>query len=67
MHDSNQHLQAANDYLLDTSASIFLQGQRSSNVVSEHFQDASHFWEVEDQRQKFLHSHGFNSNLCSVH
>lgn len=52
--------QAANDYLLDTSASIFLQGQRSSNVVSE---DGSHFWEG----QKFLHSHGFNSNLCSFH
>ncbi|CAK8568079.1 unnamed protein product [Lathyrus sativus] len=55
--------QTTNDYnhLLDTSASIFLQGQRS-NVVSE---DGSHFWEVEEQRQKFLNSHGFNNNLCS--
>ncbi|CAJ2641285.1 unnamed protein product [Trifolium pratense] len=55
--------QTTNDYLLDTSTSIFLQGQRT-NILSE---DGSHFWEVEEQRQKFLNSHGFNNNLCSFH
>ncbi|RDX61502.1 Transcription factor bHLH137, partial [Mucuna pruriens] len=53
------------DYLLDNSASFFLQGQRP-NVFSE--EDAgSHFWEAEDQRQKFLHPYGFSNNLCSFH
>ncbi|WJX35084.1 hypothetical protein P8452_23123 [Trifolium repens] len=56
--------QTTNDYLLDTSTSIFLQGQsQRTNILSE---DGSHFWEVEEQRQKFLNSHGFN-NLCSFH
>ncbi|XP_058781286.1 transcription factor bHLH137-like isoform X1 [Vicia villosa] len=63
MNTPTNIFQTTTDYnhLLDTSASVFLQGQRS-NVVSE---DGSHFWEVEDQRQKFLNSHGFNNNLCS--
>ncbi|XP_027339645.1 transcription factor bHLH137 isoform X2 [Abrus precatorius] len=54
----------ASDYLLDNSASFFLQGQRS-NVFSE--DTGSHFWDVEDQRQKFLHPYGFSNNLCSFH
>ncbi|KAK7350731.1 hypothetical protein VNO77_09638 [Canavalia gladiata] len=54
----------ASDYLLDNSASFFLQGQRS-NVFSE--DTGSHFWDAEDQRQKFLHPYGFSNNLCSFH
>ena len=53
------------DYLLDNSVSFFLQGQRS-NVFSEE-DTGSHFWDAEDQRQKFLHPYGFSNNLCSFH
>ncbi|TKY73698.1 dimerization protein [Spatholobus suberectus] len=56
---------AASDYLLDNSASFFLQGQRS-NVFSEEV-TGSQFWDAEDQRQKFLHPYGFSNNLCSFH
>lgn len=55
----------ASDYLLDNSASLFLQGQRS-NVFSEE-DTGSQFWDAEDQRQKFLHPYGFSNNLCSFH
>ncbi|KAJ1417848.1 Myc-type, basic helix-loop-helix [Sesbania bispinosa] len=55
----------ASDYLMDTSTSLFLQGQRSTNVLSE--DTGSHFWDAEDQRQKFLHPYGFSNNLCSFH
>ena len=55
----------ASDYLLDNSVSFFLQGQRS-NVFSEE-DTGSHFWDAEDQRQKFLHPCGFSNNLCSFH
>ncbi|KAL2347092.1 hypothetical protein Fmac_001092 [Flemingia macrophylla] len=51
------------DYLLDNSASLFLQGQRS-NLFSEE-DTGSHFWDAEDQRQKFLHPYGISNNLCS--
>ncbi|KAI4336376.1 hypothetical protein L6164_014910 [Bauhinia variegata] len=54
---------AANDYLLDDSASILLQAQRS-NVFTEDC--GSQFWEVEEQRQKLLNSYGFSDNLCSL-
>ncbi|KAG5046093.1 hypothetical protein AAZX31_06G158400 [Glycine max] len=53
------------DYLLDNSVSFFLQGQRP-NVLSEE-DTGSHFWDAEDQRQKFLHPYGFSNNLCSFH
>ncbi|KAJ7957191.1 Transcription factor protein [Quillaja saponaria] len=55
----------ASDYpLLNNSASLLLQGQRS-NLISE--DGGSLFWEVEDQRQKFLNPYGFSNNLCSFH
>ncbi|KAK7316853.1 hypothetical protein RJT34_00609 [Clitoria ternatea] len=54
----------ANDFLLDNSASFFLQGQRS-NVFCE--DTGSQFWDAEDQRQKFLHPYVFSNNLCSFH
>ncbi|XP_047168515.1 transcription factor bHLH137-like isoform X2 [Vigna umbellata] len=55
----------ATDYLLDNSASFFLQGQRSTMFSEE--DTGSHFWDAEDQRQKFLHPYGFSNNLCSFH
>ncbi|KAK7282108.1 hypothetical protein RIF29_10651 [Crotalaria pallida] len=54
----------SNDYLLDSSASVFLQGQRL-NVFSE--DTSNHFWEAEEQRQKFLHPYGFSNNFSSYH
>ncbi|CAL0305205.1 unnamed protein product [Lupinus luteus] len=51
-------------YLLDNSTSVFLQGQNPNAL----FEDiGSHFWDAEDQRQKFLHPYGFNNNFYSFH
>ncbi|KAE9604244.1 putative transcription factor bHLH family [Lupinus albus] len=43
---------------------VFLQGQRP-NVLFEDI--GSHFWDAEDQRQKFIHPYGFSNNFCSFH
>ncbi|RDY03405.1 Transcription factor bHLH137, partial [Mucuna pruriens] len=53
---------ANNDYLLDHSSSLFLQGQRP-NVFFEY--TGGQFWDVEDQRQRFLHPYGFSNNSGS--
>ncbi|KAG5024209.1 hypothetical protein AAZX31_08G009100 [Glycine max] len=50
------------DYLLDYSSSLFLQGPRS-NLFFEY--NGGQFWDVEDQRQKFLHPYGFGNNSGS--
>ncbi|CAL0327705.1 unnamed protein product [Lupinus luteus] len=44
-----------NDYVFNGSASVFLQGQRP-NVFSE--ETDSHFWNTEDQPQKFHNPYG---------
>ncbi|XP_020233509.1 transcription factor bHLH137 [Cajanus cajan] len=51
-----------NDYLLDYSSSLFLQGQRP-NVFFENF--GGQIWDAEDQREKFVHPYGFGNNSCS--
>ncbi|XP_027342269.1 transcription factor bHLH137-like [Abrus precatorius] len=60
--NNNTFATANNDYLLDYSSSLFLQGQRS-NVFFEY--TGGQFWDVEDQRPKFLNPYGFDNNSCS--
>ncbi|OIW18255.1 hypothetical protein TanjilG_20310 [Lupinus angustifolius] len=58
--NNNTGFLAANEYLLDYA---FLQGQRST-FFSEY--SGGQFWDVEDQRQKFLNPYGFGNDSCSL-
>ncbi|KAE9602702.1 hypothetical protein Lal_00049983 [Lupinus albus] len=58
--NNNTGFHAANDYLLDYA---FLQEQRST-FFSEY--SGGQFWDVEDQRQKFLSPYGFGNDSCSL-
>ncbi|KAJ8772397.1 hypothetical protein K2173_027574 [Erythroxylum novogranatense] len=63
---STSNFAAVNNYpLIDSSASLLLQGQRAS--VSELItkDSGSLLWDVEDQRQKLLNP--FSHDLCSFH
>ncbi|KAG5041390.1 hypothetical protein JHK82_013497 [Glycine max] len=59
---TNSFPTANNDgYLLDYSSSLFLQGHRP-NIFED---NGGQFWDVEDQRQKFLHPYRFGNNSGS--
>ncbi|CAI8619320.1 unnamed protein product [Vicia faba] len=60
---SFHHAAPNNEYLLDYSASVFLQGQRS-NTFFEHTDGP--YWDLEEQRQKLLNPYGFSNNTCSL-
>ncbi|CAK7336805.1 unnamed protein product [Dovyalis caffra] len=57
---------AANNYsLVDNSASLLLQGMRTTDFSTTHQDGGSLMWDVDEQRQKFLNPYGLTNNLCS--